>query len=122
MRRVDVAICLCLVPMWPTWASSEDNWTRWRGPRMDGIAHDSNPPIEWSETKNVRWKVAVPGHGSSTPIIWGDLLYVLTAIPTDGSTPPPHGTGILMPRKVKAAGADAGRARPRSSRSSSFSP
>ena len=92
MRRVAVAICFCFVPMWPmwpTWASSEDNWTRWRGPRMDGIAHDSNPPIEWSETNNVKWKVAVPGHGSSTPIIWGDLLYVLTAIPTDGSTPPP---------------------------------
>ena len=95
MRRFVVAIFLCFVPMWPmwpmwpTWASSEDNWTRWRGPRMDGIAHDSNPPIEWSETKNVRWK----SRRSRTRIldadIWGDLLYVLTAIPTDGSTPPP---------------------------------
>ena len=83
--RIALAICLCGVA---TAASAEDNWTRWRGPRMDGIAPDSNPPIEWSETKNVQWKVEVPGHGSSTPIIWGELLYVLTAIPVDGSTPP----------------------------------
>ena len=53
MRRVVVAICLCFITTWPTWASSEDNWTHWRGPRMDGVAHNSKPPIEWSETKNV---------------------------------------------------------------------
>lgn len=113
MRRVSLAICLCLVA---TWASSEDNWTRWRGPRMDGIARGGNPPIEWSETKNVQWKVAVPGHGSSTPIIWGDLLYVLTAIPTDGSKapPPPHrnsdaaqGQGRRRGRRSGAAAAGA---------------
>ena len=85
MRRATVAVCLCFIA---TWASPEDRWTRWRGPRMDGIARDSNPPMEWNESKNVKWNVAVPGHGSSTPIIWGDLLYVLTAIPTDGSVPP----------------------------------
>ncbi len=85
MRIATATVCLCFIA---TWASPEDRWTRWRGPRMDGIARDSNPPMEWSESKNVKWKVAVPGHGSSTPIIWGDLLYVLTAIPTDGSVPP----------------------------------
>ena len=56
MRKVVVAICLCFIATWatwPTWASSEDNWTRWRGPPMDGIAQNSNPPIEWSETKNI---------------------------------------------------------------------
>jgi hypothetical protein len=48
---------------------------------MDGIALQGNPPIEWSETKNVRWKVALPGLGSSTPVVWKDRLYVLAAIP-----------------------------------------
>lgn len=85
MHRIALVVCSSLVA---TWAASEDDWTRWRGPRMDGIARNSNPPIEWSETENVEWKVPLPGHGSSTPVIWGDLLYVLTAVPVDGSAPP----------------------------------
>lgn len=84
-RVAGIGLCVALIA---TWTAAEDNWTRWRGPRMDGIADGSNPPIEWSETQNVKWKVAVPGHGSSTPIIWGDLLYVPTAMPADGSEPP----------------------------------
>jgi len=110
MRGVTAAICLCLAT---TWASAEDNWTRWRGPRMDGIARGSNPPIEWSETKNVHWKVAIPGHGSSTPIIWGDLLYVPTAIPADGSTPP-----LPAHRNAQDGGAQGGRRRGGSGRAS----
>jgi len=59
---------------------------------MDGISPDGDPHLEWSEQENVAWKVALPGRGSSTPVIWGDRLYVLTAVPVDGSTPelPPH--------------------------------
>ena len=81
---------------------------------MDGIAHNSNPPIEWSETNNVKWKVAVPGHGSSTPIIWGELLYVLTAIPTDGSTPPlaPHTNPDAAQGRGRRRGHRAGPAAP----------
>ncbi|HJS75226.1 MAG TPA: PQQ-binding-like beta-propeller repeat protein [Vicinamibacteria bacterium] len=73
-------------------ASSDPNWPRWRGARMNGVASDANPPVEWSETKNVSWKVRLPGHGSSTPILWGDRLYVLTAVRADGVEPslPPH--------------------------------
>ena len=56
---------------------------------MDGIALQGNPPIEWSETKNIRWKVALPGLGSSTPVIWKDRLYVLAAIPAAGAEPAP---------------------------------
>jgi outer membrane protein assembly factor BamB len=62
---------------------------------MDGVASDANPPIEWSETKNVAWKVRLPGHGSSTPILWGERLYVLTAVRADGRDAPlpPHARG-----------------------------
>jgi outer membrane protein assembly factor BamB len=42
----------------------------------------ATPPLEWSESKNVKWKVDIPGAGSSTPIIWGDKIFILTAIPT----------------------------------------
>jgi outer membrane protein assembly factor BamB len=66
---------------------AERYWGQWRGPRMDGVAREGNPPVEWSETKNVRWKVALPGLGSSTPVIWKDRLYILAAVPTDGSVP-----------------------------------
>ncbi len=72
--------------------SADPNWSRWRGPRMNGVAPDADPPVEWSETENVVWKVRLPGHGSSTPILWGDRLYVLTAVRVDGLEPPlpPH--------------------------------
>ncbi len=66
---------------------AERFWGQWRGPRMDGIAREGNPPLEWSETRNVRWTVALPGLGSSTPVIWRDRLYVLAAIPAGGEPP-----------------------------------
>jgi outer membrane protein assembly factor BamB len=64
-------------------------WPQWRGPLMTGVAPHAKPPVEWSETKNVRWKVAIPGLGSATPVIWGDTIYVLTAAPTDKRAAPP---------------------------------
>ena len=45
-------------------------WPQWRGPLATGVAPHARPPVEWSETKNVRWKVEVPGRGSSSPIVW----------------------------------------------------
>ncbi|MXY27227.1 hypothetical protein F4Y59_03565, partial [Candidatus Poribacteria bacterium] len=58
----------------------EKNWHHWRGPYATGVAVDANPPITWSETENVRWKIAVPGVGHATPIIWGDKIFVQTAV------------------------------------------
>ncbi len=60
---------------------AEHNWGRWRGPLDTGVAPHANPPIEWSEEQNIRWKVALPGKEHSTPIIWGDRVFVTTAIP-----------------------------------------
>ena len=57
-------------------------WPTWRGPGAIGISTTANPPIEWSETKNVRWKVEIPGRGHSSPIVWGDRVYLTTAVPT----------------------------------------
>ena len=56
-----------------------DNWPAWRGPTANGVAPGANPPKEFSEEKNVLWKIKVPGSGNSTPVIWGDQLFVLTA-------------------------------------------
>ncbi|TWT31976.1 outer membrane protein assembly factor BamB family protein [Blastopirellula retiformator] len=59
-----------------------DSWPQWRGPSADGVS-TGTPSTEWSAEKNIAWKVDVPGRGSSTPIIWGDKLFLLTAIETD---------------------------------------
>ena len=56
-------------------------WPQWRGPLATGVAPDTNPPSEWSEFGNVRWKIAVPGHGSASPIVWGEHVFVLTSVP-----------------------------------------
>jgi outer membrane protein assembly factor BamB len=64
-----------------------DNWAQWRGPLHTGEAPRGNPPLEWSEGKNVRWKVEVPGLGKGTPVVWNDLVFVTTAVPTGGPRP-----------------------------------
>jgi outer membrane protein assembly factor BamB len=61
--------------------ASEKFWPQWRGPFASGVSKSANPPAEWSETKNVRWKVEIPGRGSSSPVVWGDRLFVLSAVP-----------------------------------------
>ena len=57
-------------------------WPQWRGPLGSGAAPLADPPLTWSETSNVKWKVKVPGSGNATPIVWGDRVFVLTAVPT----------------------------------------
>jgi outer membrane protein assembly factor BamB len=54
-------------------------WANWRGPLGTGASPDSVPPIEWSEEKNIRWKTALPGKGHSTPVIWGDRIFLTSA-------------------------------------------
>lgn len=62
---------------------SEKNWPQWRGPAETGAALIGNPPAEFSETKNIKWKTEIPGKGHATPIVWGDQIIVLTAVATD---------------------------------------
>jgi outer membrane protein assembly factor BamB len=57
------------------------NWPQWRGPAGNGLVLHGNPPLEWSEQKNVKWKVAIPGRGHATPILWENRIFVLTAVP-----------------------------------------
>jgi outer membrane protein assembly factor BamB len=61
-------------------ADALDNWPQWRGPLVSGFAPNADPPTEWSETRNVKWKVKLPGSGTATPIIWGDRVFILTAV------------------------------------------
>lgn len=60
------------------------NWHHWRGPTADGrAADDAKPPVRWSATENVKWTAAIPGQGTSTPIVWEDQIFVLSAEPTN---------------------------------------
>ena len=59
------------------------NWHQWRGPLANGFAPEADPPTTWGSESNVRWKVAVPGQGESTPIVWQNRIFLTTAIETD---------------------------------------
>lgn len=59
---------------------TERFWPQWCGPHGTGAAPHADPPTTWSESSNVRWKAEIPGLGSATPVIWGDRVFVLTAV------------------------------------------
>jgi len=86
---------LMVCPFLPITAVTEkaSNWHHWRGPVANGISQVAKPPIKWSEKNNIRWKVEVEGFGTSTPIVWGNKVFILTAINTgvvDPSLPKPE--------------------------------
>jgi outer membrane protein assembly factor BamB len=58
--------------------SAAHNWPQWRGPNLNGTAQATNLPVEWSETKNVRWKTAMPSWSGSSPIVWEDRVFVMS--------------------------------------------
>jgi outer membrane protein assembly factor BamB len=84
-------LILCVVVIGVATASRADdfqtekakNWHQLRGPEATGVAPLGNPPTEWSGTKNIKWKVEIPGRGSASPIVWGDRIFILTAIKTE---------------------------------------
>src|SRR5579862_512018 len=59
-----------------------DSWPQWRGPLANGTAPHGDPPIHWDQKTGIRWKTALPGRGASTPIVWGDQVFVLTVADT----------------------------------------
>lgn len=85
--------------------AAADDWPRWRGPDNNGMAR-GDAPLEWSDTKNVAWRAPIPGHGNSSPVIWGDKIFLTTAVPTgDAST----GAAPQERRRGPGGGAAAGR-------------
>ena len=82
---VALAVCVFVSRAWTGDFDTDriGNWHQWRGPDGNGVAANGSPPIEWSEERNIKWKVELPGRGSSTPIVWNDRVFVLTAIETD---------------------------------------
>jgi outer membrane protein assembly factor BamB len=104
MRIAWIALALCLAASVPH-AQEQDvegpGWPQWRGPLATGEAPDADPPVEWSETRNIRWKTPVPGSGSATPVIWHDRIFVTTAVAaSEGGT----GGGLFARLRHRFAG------------------
>jgi outer membrane protein assembly factor BamB len=78
-------VAILLIPY--TGFAANDDWPRWRGPHNDGMAR-GDAPLEWNDTKNVAWRVPIPGRGFSSPVIWGDKIFITTAVPTKANPVP----------------------------------
>ena len=79
-----VVLSLLLLPMSVSagqFQKGEDAWPQWRGPLGTGVGPAANPPVDWSESRNLRWKQPLPGLGHSTPIVWGNRIFVTAAVP-----------------------------------------
>lgn len=95
-----VLLVLCAFPI--NGIAEPENWASWRGPDY-GVVDISNPPTEWSETENIKWKTELPGEGQSTPIIWEEKIFLLAAIPVgedDGEVLPAFGARGPTSKKI----------------------
>jgi outer membrane protein assembly factor BamB len=72
-------------------AAEDDNWPQFRGPGARGVATNPNLPDKWSATENVAWKTNIPGRGWSSPIVWGQRVFLTTAVGPGDAEPPKKG-------------------------------
>jgi outer membrane protein assembly factor BamB len=63
---------------------SAEDWPAWRGPRGDGTSQETQVPLHWSAQKNIAWKAPVPGRGHSSPIVWGERVFVTSCLEEQG--------------------------------------
>jgi hypothetical protein len=61
-------------------ALGQTNWPQWRGQNASGVSSETGLPTEWDGSKNIRWKAAIPGRGHSSPIVWGNKIFLTTSI------------------------------------------
>jgi outer membrane protein assembly factor BamB len=73
-------------------AAERATWAGWRGPEGQGVSREQGLPVEWSATKNVAWKAALPGHGHSQPVVWGDRIFLTTDV--EGEVVRPGAKGV----------------------------
>ena len=81
MPRIFVACCILSALGSP--ARGED-WPAWRGPRGDGTSLETTAPLHWTAEDNIHWKVELPGNGHSSPVIWGNRVFITTCLEKEG--------------------------------------
>ena len=69
---------LLLTGLLGTQVANAENWGQWRGPFFNGSTTEKNLPAEFSKTENIAWTVEMPGPAASTPVVWGDRVYIST--------------------------------------------
>ncbi len=84
-----ILLALCTALTAQTGVNDPAQWGQWRGPLATGVAPLGTPPLEWSETRNIRWSTEIPGLGHASPIVWGPHVFVVTAVPFGPPVPPP---------------------------------
>ena len=72
-------VALALLPA----AGRAAEWPSWRGPSGDGVSPETDVPVRWSAADNIAWKAPIPGKGHSSPICWGDRVFVTSAVKRD---------------------------------------
>jgi len=100
-------------------AAAVENWPQWRGPGGQGVSADTEVPTEWAPDKNVLWKAELPGTGMSSPIVWGDRIYLTAVLEGDVvpgqravQTPAGPGGGLDPPRRDRQVAGDGEASRP----------
>src|SRR6516225_9935653 len=83
LSRIVPVVLLCSVP------ALAGNWPSWRGPDNQGHCPEKDVPLKWDAKENVRWKIDLPDEGNSTPVVWGDRVFLTQA--KDKTTWPPKG-------------------------------
>ena len=82
---------LALILLTAATITAAEQWPQFRGPGAMGVADSPSLPDTWSTTKNVRWKTAIAGHGWSSPVVWGDRIFVTSVVPTGAVEEPKRG-------------------------------
>ena len=80
MKRATLSTFFAALLLSLTALAQAENWPQWRGPQNNGHSSEKGLPTTWSETKNIAWKLDLPGIGSSTPVIWGDRIFLTAAV------------------------------------------
>ncbi|MEX0718110.1 MAG: PQQ-binding-like beta-propeller repeat protein [Planctomycetaceae bacterium] len=83
--RMGVALSFLLAACAAPFTASAENWPTWRGPGVRGISAEKDLPTEWSATKNVAWKLSLPGPAGASPIVWEDRIFLTTVEPAGGA-------------------------------------
>src|SRR2546427_12783641 len=104
-RALRISVCGLLIAVCQLLSAADPGqWPKWRGPTDDGMAR-TDAPLHWSDTENIKWKSTIPGRGHSSPVLWGDKIFVTTAVPTQ---PAAAGGAPQRRRRSDPSGGDSG--------------
>ncbi len=77
-KRTPLAFVIAVLSIAAT-ARAGDNWPQWRGPSLNGVSDERNLPARWTAEENITWKLSLPAWSGSTPIIWGEHIFLNVA-------------------------------------------